>query len=76
MKQFCCKVLVEDLGYFFLGMMENSLTLIFFGLYTLPETNSSPLQSYLLNRKVVFQPTFFRGYLSFREGIYRAEFEI
>ena len=47
-----------------------------FGLYTLPETNSSPLQSYLLNRKVVFQPPFFRGYLSFREGIYRAEFEI
>ena len=27
-----------------------------------------PLKSYLPNRKVVFQPSFFRGYVSFREG--------
>ncbi len=30
---------------------------------TLPKTNSSPLKSYLPNRKVVFQPPFFRGYV-------------
>ena len=28
---------------------------------TLPKFNSSPLKSYLLNRKAVFQPPFFRG---------------
>ena len=31
--------------------------------YTLPKFNSSPLKSYLPNRKVVFQPPFFRGYV-------------
>ena len=35
---------------------------------TLPETNSSPLKISLPNRKVVFQPSIFRGYVSFREG--------
>ena len=35
---------------------------------TLPETNSSPLKIGLPNRKVVFQPSIFRGYVSFREG--------
>ncbi len=32
--------------------------------------NSSPMKSYIPkpNRKVVFQPPFFRGYVSFREG--------
>ncbi len=30
---------------------------------TLPKFNSSPLKSYLPNRKVVFQPPFFRGYV-------------
>ena len=40
-----------------------------FGLYkrslnhTPPKFNSSPLKSYLSNRKVVFQPPFFRGYV-------------
>ena len=37
---------------------------------TLPETNSSPLKIGLPNRKVVFQPSIFRGYVSFREGIW------
>ncbi len=37
--------------------------------YTLPETNGSPLKIGLPNRKVVFQPSIFRGYVSFREGI-------
>ena len=31
--------------------------------------NSSPLKSYHPNRKVVFQPSFFRGYVKLREGI-------
>ena len=34
---------------------------------TLPETNSSPLKIGLPNRTVVFQPSIFRGYVSFRE---------
>ena len=37
-------------------------------LNTLPETNSSPMKIGLPNRKVVFQPSIFRGYVSFREG--------
>ena len=36
---------------------------------TLPETNSSPLKSYLPNRKVVFQPPFFRRYVTL-SGVY------
>jgi len=32
-------------------------------LYTLPKFNSSPLKSYFPNRKVVFQPPFFRDYV-------------
>ena len=35
--------------------------------FTLPETNSSPLKIGFPNRKVVFQPSIFRGYVSFRE---------
>ena len=35
---------------------------------TLPETNSSPLKIGHPNRKLVFQPSIFRGYVSFREG--------
>ncbi len=35
---------------------------------TLPETNSSTLKIGIPNRKVVFQPSIFRGYVSFREG--------
>ena len=35
---------------------------------TLPETNSSHLKSYLPKRKLVFQPSIFRCYVSFREG--------
>ncbi len=35
---------------------------------TLPETNTSHLKIGLPNRKVVFQPSIFRGYVSFREG--------
>ena len=35
---------------------------------TLPETNSSSLKIGLPNRKVLFQPSIFRGYVSFREG--------
>ena len=38
------------------------------GRFTLPETNSLPLKIGLPNRKVVFQPSIFRGYVSFREG--------
>ena len=33
---------------------------------TLPKFNSSPLKSFLPNRKVVFQPLFFRGYVKLR----------
>ena len=33
----------------------------------LPETNSSPLKLGFPNRKVVFQPSIFRGYVSFRQ---------
>ena len=36
--------------------------------YTLPETNSSHLKIGHPKRKVVFQPSIFRGYVSFREG--------
>ncbi len=35
---------------------------------TLPETNKSPLKIGLSDRKVVFQPSIFRDYVSFREG--------
>ncbi len=35
---------------------------------TLTETNSSPLKIGHPKRKVVFQPSIFRGYVSFREG--------
>ena len=35
---------------------------------TLPETNSSPLKIGLPNRKVVFQPSIFGCYVSFREA--------
>ena len=35
---------------------------------TLPKTNSSPLKIILPKRKVVFQPSISRGYVSFREG--------
>ena len=35
--------------------------------HTLPETNLAP-EIGLPNRKVVFQPSIFRGYVSFREG--------
>ena len=37
--------------------------------FTLPETNSSPLKIGLPKRKVVFQPSIFRGYVSLREGM-------
>ena len=36
---------------------------------TLPKFNSSPLKSYLPNRKIVFQPSFFRGYVKLPGGI-------
>ena len=42
--------------------------IIFFRRSTLPETNSSPLKIGHLKRKLVFQPSIFRGYVSFREG--------
>ena len=45
----------------------NTGILCFFYL-TLPETNCSPLKIGLPNRKVVFQPSICRGYVSFREG--------
>ena len=35
---------------------------------TLPETNSSPLKMGHPKRKLVFQPSIFRDYVSFREG--------
>ena len=38
--------------------------------YTLPETNTSPLQGSHPKRKLVFQPSIFRCYVSFREGVY------
>ena len=36
--------------------------------HTLPETNSSPLKIGHPKRKLVFQPSIFRCYVSFREG--------
>ncbi len=36
---------------------------------TLPETNSLPIKMGLPKRKLVFQPSIFRCYVSFREGI-------
>ena len=36
--------------------------------FTLPETNSSPLKIGHPKRKLVFQPSIFRGHVSFREG--------
>jgi len=36
--------------------------------FTLPKFNSSPLKSYLPNRKIVFQPSFFRGYVKLPGG--------
>jgi len=37
-------------------------------LHTLPETNRAPENH--PRRKLVFQPSIFRGYVSFREGTY------
>ena len=37
-------------------------------LFTLPETNSSPLKTIISNRNLLFQGSIFRGYVSFREG--------
>ena len=37
-------------------------------LVTLPETNSSPPKIGLPKRKIVFQPSILRSYVSFREG--------
>ena len=37
---------------------------------TLPKTNVAPEKLPKPNRKVVFQPSIFRGYVSFREGIH------
>ena len=37
-------------------------------IFALPETNSSPLKIGYPKRKVVFQLSIFRGYVSFREG--------
>ena len=51
----------------------NVKNLSFMGTYkqvTLPETNSSPLKIGHPKRKLVFQPSIFRCYVSFREGIY------
>ena len=36
---------------------------------TLPETNMTPENTPGPKRKVIFQPSIFRGYVSFREGI-------
>ena len=52
---------VTRLGMAFANFNEDHLT-------TLPKFNSSPLKSYLPNRKVVFQPPFFRGYVKLRGG--------
>ena len=38
---------------------------------SLPKFNSSPLKRYLPNRKVVFQPSFFSGYVKLRGGVAR-----
>ena len=38
-------------------------------LISLPKFNGSPLKNYLPNRKVVFQPPCFRGYVKLRVGI-------
>ena len=35
--------------------------------YTLPKTNMSPKRDYF-NRKYIFQPSIFRGHVSFQEG--------
>ena len=42
-------------------------TIHFQGHATLPETNGSPLKMGFSNRKVVFQPSMFRCYVSFRD---------
>ena len=41
---------------------------------TLPETNSSPLKIGLPKRKLVFQSSIFRGYVSFRECMLTKDF--
>ena len=40
---------------------------------TLLETNSSSLTIEFYRRKLVFQPSIFRGYVSFREGIVKLQ---
>ena len=48
-----------------------TLNLHCFEVITLPKFNSSPLKSYLPNRKVVFHPPFcFRGYVKLRGCIF------
>ena len=57
------------------GLRGEELTGLFFskdlGVFstngTLPKTNSLPLKIGHPNRKLVFQPSIFRGYVSFRE---------
>ena len=40
-----------------------------------PETNSSPLKLGFPKRKLIFQPSIFRGYVSFREGTKTFQFQ-
>ena len=46
------------------------ITFAFLGLATLPETNSSHLKIGHPKRKLVFQPSIFRGYVSLPEGMF------
>ena len=51
-----------------LGMNDFRKVSFFLQVDALPKFNSSPLKSDLINRKVVFQPPFLRGYVNLRGG--------
>ena len=57
-------------------LQDQSFVLFFFEkCKTLPRTNTSPLKIGLLKReRLVFQPSIFRGHVSFREGTLRFVF--
>ena len=59
---------IVELGVFGFGRMEGLPKDGCVSVVTLPETNSSHLKIGYPKRKLVFQPSIFKCYVSFREG--------
>ena len=59
---------IVELGVFGFGRMDHPKGNGRVSVVTLPETNSSHLKIGYPKRKIVFQPSIFKCYVSFREG--------